>query len=182
LTKRAPRPDDVDAAFVGFGSRFDDVADRLRRPKWMDIKAVERLPDGSERELPPRKWEPQDFVTQLGYVVDWLNSLLEAAHVRRGVVQPAGRHALAVVDGYSLSAPLFGVLVLELAAYCAKVNTLARCQNCGRGFKATRVSAAYCPRCRDPRIRWKLAQQRKREVYRSQGLSARGRKPIAVAS
>jgi hypothetical protein len=175
LTRQQPRPEDVDAMFEGVDSRsrFSFAADMLRRPKASLFSLSELEPSGA-RELPRRTWTPQDFDTQLGYVVEWLNSLLQAAHVRRAVVQPAGRHALAVVDGNSPTAPLFGALVLDLAAACARVNTLARCENCGRGFKAARVTSSYCPKCAHPQIRWKLAQRRRREQNRAKGLTARG--------
>jgi hypothetical protein len=178
LNKRPPLTEDVEAVFSGFGSRGDDIADQLRRPKWADIARHEILNDGTLRQLDPLKWEPQDYDVQLDYVVEWLNSLLAASNVRRGIVQPASRHALAMVDGLSATAPLFGALVNELGAACANLRTVARCHHCGRGFTPTRVSAAYCSKCRDPRVRWKRAQQRQRELKRARGLSSRGR-PLA---
>jgi hypothetical protein len=175
LNRCPPESEDVEAVFLGRGlGPLSEIADLLRRPKWLDLPVYEFLLDGTERRSVPPEWEPQDFDVQLGYVVTLLKWLLQVAHVARSVVQPSGRHALAIVDGYSMAAPLFGALTFELAAACADVNTLARCQNCERGFKPSRVSAAYCPKCRDPRVRWRRAQQRRRESNRARGLSARG--------
>lgn len=166
LSGRGARPDDVDAVFLGFDDRWEQIADILRRPAWMDGPMYEVKRDGRQVLKAARPWKAESLDVQIFNLRLWLNWLLLTSRVTRSVVRVGRSSALAVVDGYSPGAPLFGLLVSELAAACADVQTLARCKHCQRGFRPSRTSAEYCPKCRSPRIRWRLAQQSRRARLR----------------
>lgn len=176
LNRVVPKARDVDDALGGLGPRWDDVADLLRRPAWMDLSASRVAPNGTVVQM-PQHWEDQPPEVQIFHLAAWVNALLLTAHVGSRVVQPLGQHSLAVVDGFSEGTPLFGALAIEVAAACAGVRTIARCRNCRDGFVPARASAVYCRKCRRPTIRWRLAQRARRAGFKKGGLTARGSRP-----
>ncbi len=181
-----PSSVDVEAVFTGLGRKWEEIADLLRRPAWYDIPLrIAEFKDDEWVERAPPEWRRQSSEVQLFHLLRWLNWLLAMSQIRRAIVQlsfgpqrrPGSPFSLAVVDGCSQGTPLFGAIVNELAAQCADVQTLGRCQNtsCGKAFKPSRITDQYCARCRrSPRIQWRLAQTRRRARLRSEGKTARG--------
>ena len=176
LKGEAPRSQDVDDALGDLGPHWDSVANFFRRPAWLDFPMSDIGPDGNEvrTRLP---WELQPPKVQIFALIQWVNALLAMAHVGSRLVQPLRQHRLAIVDGFSEGTPLFGALVIEVAAVCARVRAIARCQHCRDSFIPTRTSAVYCRKCGRQKIRWRLAQRARRARFKKEGLTARGTRP-----
>jgi hypothetical protein len=103
-----------------------------------------------------------------------LNGLLENALVGPHFAWTE-RSGFAIVNGPHGECALFGTLVLQLVHECVKVESAAICDECGKGFKAVRRDAKFCPKCRARGVPLKRAKQAERARLRARGLSSRGR-------
>ena len=162
---------DVRDALDGL-SNWEGTAGRLSPPHVIAGVLIE--PNGTETPEPLPDWQPPSVNEQFLHLARWLNFLMAISGVGRRVEKVARRHQLALLDGFSPACPLFGTLVLELVATCSDVRTVARCVHCGTAFTPAARTQRYCPKCRDPKVRWRRAQQRRRAALRAKGRTARG--------